>query len=62
MDRERLTDLLDVLGLLLIGAGAVAAAYQFIGWASLAAGGVVVLAGSWLASWLARPRRKEDSS
>lgn len=59
MDRERVTDLLDVLGLLLVAAGVTAAAYRFIGWAALGAGGVVVLAGSWVASRPTRPRQRK---
>ncbi|MEU0397953.1 hypothetical protein ABZ208_35410 [Streptomyces sp. NPDC006208] len=44
--RERLTSLLDALGLLLVAAGSGAAAGTVIGWAGLAVSGVVVLAGS----------------
>jgi len=61
VSHERVTDALDVLGLLLVAAGVTAAAYQYIGWTALAAGGVIVLAGSWLASWLARPRRRKGN-
>ena len=49
--REAVTTVLDALGLLLLAAGAAAGAYRVIGWAGLAAGGVVVLAGSW---WIDR--------
>lgn len=59
VDRELLTDALDVLGLLLVAAGVTAAGYEFIGWAALGAGGVVVLAGSWVASRLTRPRQRK---
>ena len=55
--RDMATNLLDVLGLLLLAAGAGAFAYQFIGWASLAVAGVVVLAGSAFADWQTRPPR-----
>jgi hypothetical protein len=55
--RELLTDLLDILGLLLLAGGATAAAYRWVGWTGLAAGGAVVLAGSSFAHWQARPVR-----
>lgn len=45
---------LEVLGLLLVAAGAVAGAYLLVEWASLAVGGVVLLAGSQLAGHLGR--------
>jgi hypothetical protein len=48
--RERMTTALDTAGLLLVAAGAGAGVYQWMGWASLAVSGGVVLAGSWLAS------------
>lgn len=48
--RELLTDLLDVLGLLLLGAGAAAGLYPWVGWSCLIAAGAVVLAGSHLAA------------
>jgi len=52
--RDIATTLLDVLGLLLIAAGATSAVALLIGWGpALAAGGVVVLAGSLLSTWLA---------
>ncbi|WP_326677689.1 hypothetical protein [Streptomyces sp. NBC_01237] len=44
--REQMTTWLDMLGLVLIAAGAAAGLHPLIGWASLAAGGAVVLAGS----------------
>lgn len=53
--RELVTTLLDLVGLLLLAAGACAALYPLIGWAALAAAGLVVLTGSVLA---ARPRRR----
>lgn len=59
MNRDHLTDALDVLGLLLIAAGVTGAAWTYIDWAGLVAGGAVVLTGSWLASWLARPRQRK---
>jgi hypothetical protein len=49
--RELVTTMLDALGLLLVAAGAGAALHPVIGWAGLAASGVVLLAGSW---WSAR--------
>jgi hypothetical protein len=48
--RELVTTLLDTAGLLLLAAGTTGACWPYIGPASLAPGGVVVLAGSWLAS------------
>jgi hypothetical protein len=45
-----MTTALDTAGLLLVAAGAGAGVYQWLGWAALAVSGVVVLAGSWLAS------------
>lgn len=48
--REVVTTLLDVLGLLLVAAGTAAAVYPVAGLGGLAAGGVVVLGGSWLAA------------
>lgn len=53
--RELVTTLLDVLGLLLVAAGAAAALLPLVGWAGLAAAGVVVLAGSWWAARQLRP-------
>ncbi len=53
--RELVTTLLDVLGLLLVAAGAGLAAAVWIGWAGLAVSGVVVLAGSALAARIGRP-------
>jgi hypothetical protein len=55
--RDLVTNLLDVLGLLLLAAGVGALAYRSIGWAALAVAGVVVLAGSAFADWQARPPR-----
>lgn len=55
--RDLVTNLLDVLGLLLLAAGVGALAYRSIGWPALAVAGVVVLAGSAFADWQARPSR-----
>ncbi|WP_201260837.1 hypothetical protein [Embleya scabrispora] len=44
--RDVVTTLLDVLGLLLVAAGAGAALVPLIGWAGLVASGAVVLVGS----------------
>jgi hypothetical protein len=44
------TTLLDALGLMLVASGATAALWGLIGASALAAGGIVVLAGSWLAA------------
>jgi hypothetical protein len=57
--RDLVTTALDTLGLLLVAAGAAAGAYRVIGWAGLAVGGVVVLAGSW---WFARPPKRKDGA
>jgi len=48
--RERMTTVLDTVGLLLVAAGAGAGAYRWLGWGSIAVSGAVVLAGSWLAA------------
>ena len=47
-----ITTLLDVLGLLLLAAGAAAAVFPWLGWAALAVAGVVLLAGSWASTKL----------
>ena len=54
-----LTDLLDLLGVLLIAAGVVFFVAQWVGLAALAAGGVVLIAGSWMAD---ASRKKGDDS
>lgn len=60
MWREAVTTGLDVLGLLLVAAGAAGAAALVIGPVpSLGVAGVVVLAGSW---WWARPPRQKDGA
>jgi len=48
--RETLTTILDILGLLLIAAGLTYGLWLQIGPWALIAGGVAVLAGSWLAA------------
>ncbi|MDF5755812.1 hypothetical protein [Spongiactinospora sp. TRM90649] len=48
--REKVTTLLDVVGLLLIAAGVAALLLPVAGWGALTAAGVVVLAGSWWAT------------
>jgi hypothetical protein len=51
--RDIATTILDVLGLILIAAGATGAAALVIGWfPALAVGGLVLIAGSLLSSWL----------
>lgn len=55
--RELLTNLLDALGLLLVAAGVGAFTYRWIGWAALAVAGVVVLTGSQVSAWQARPAK-----
>jgi hypothetical protein len=54
--RELVTTLLDTLGLLLVAAGATAGVWGLIGPVGFAAGGVVVLAGSW---WFAKPPKRK---
>lgn len=46
--REVVTTALDVLGLLLVAAGLTAFLWQWIGLAALAAGGLLILAASFL--------------
>lgn len=48
--RESVTTLLDTLGLLTFAAGVTGGAWPYLGPASLCAGGLVVLGGSWLAA------------
>jgi hypothetical protein len=51
--KEFATTILDVLGLILIAAGATGAAALLIGWfPALAVGGVVLIAGSLLSTWI----------
>lgn len=54
MSRDLVTDLLDLVALLLVAAGLAAAAYLLIGWACLAVAGLVVGAGSQVAHRLGR--------
>lgn len=49
--RERVTTLLDAVGLLLVAGGAGGAAYPWIGWGAPGVSGLIVLGGSW---WAAR--------
>lgn len=49
--RELVLTVLDVLGLLLVAAGVAALCWPLVGWVSLGAGGVVVLAGSAFGAW-----------
>ncbi|MFJ5888090.1 hypothetical protein [Streptomyces californicus] len=60
--REQMTTWLDMLGLVLIAAGAAAGLHPLIGWASLAAGGAVVLAGSAYAARQATAVRKSGGT
>ena len=55
MTRERITDALDVLGLLALAVGVAGGLWSFIGWTSIAAGGAIVLIGSALAASRDRP-------
>jgi hypothetical protein len=48
--REFVTTLLDALGLSLVAAGVAGGLWPMVGAWALCVGGVVVLAGSWLAS------------
>lgn len=54
-----LTDILDVIGVLLLAAGAAYATYPYIGMACLVTAGIVVLGGSALAS--KQPVKKRDN-
>ena len=56
--RDLVTTVLDVVGLLLIAAGAAAGAAPWVGWGSLAVAGIVVLVGSAVAAW---PGRRRDA-
>lgn len=56
--REKLTDVLDVAGLVGFAAGLGFAAGHWIGMAGLAVSGAVVLGGSWLAQ---RAQHRGDS-
>jgi hypothetical protein len=49
--RELVTTLLDTAGLLLLAAGVAGGLWTYIGPWALCPGGVVVLAGSWVAAW-----------
>lgn len=51
-----LTTLLDVIGLLLVAAGASAALWALVGPVALVAAGVIVLGGSALASHTTKPK------
>ncbi len=53
--REALTTALDALGLLLLAAGVAALVFPWVGWAALAVAGLIVLGGSAVATWQARP-------
>lgn len=57
--RERLTDLLDALGLLTVAAGAGVAVLNWRLGLALAVAGVVVIAGSQFAAWQERPPKPE---
>jgi hypothetical protein len=48
--REFATTLLDAAGLVLVAAGVIGGAWEFVGWWALSIGGAVVLAGSALAA------------
>lgn len=49
--------LLEFAGLLLLAAGAAAALFPLIGWPCVAAAGVVLLAGAWIAEWKPKSER-----
>ncbi|WP_405549700.1 hypothetical protein [Streptomyces microflavus] len=59
--REQMTTWLDMLGLVLIAAGAAAGLHPLIGWASLAVAGAIVLAGSAYAVRQTAAARKSES-
>jgi hypothetical protein len=52
---EKVTTLLDLAGLVLLAFAAAAGLFPLIGWASAAAAGVVLLAGSRVIVWIAVP-------
>lgn len=54
------TDILDVIGIVLLAAGAAYATYPYVGMACLAVAGGVVLAGSGLATHMDQPKSKRD--
>ena len=54
--REALTSILDALGLLLVASGASAFTFRWLAWGCLLVGGVIVLAGSWLAGMAGEKR------
>jgi len=60
--REFVTTLLDTLGLLLIAAGMVGGAWAYIGASALCIGGVVLLAGAWLASHIQEAAAQGDDA
>lgn len=49
--REFVTTLLDTVGLLLVAAGVSGGLWPLVGAWALIVGGLVLLAGSWLATW-----------
>lgn len=55
MTRERITDALDVLGLLAFAVGVAGGLWPWASWWSVAAGGAIVLNASALSSWRSRP-------
>lgn len=59
--RDAVTTVLDAVGLLLVAAGAGAAAGPFIGWAGLAVSGGVVLSGSLWAHARSLPAKPKPS-
>lgn len=59
MNKEKLTDLLDVLAVLLIAAGFAAYVFPFVGWACLVLAGGIILLCSFLAAKNSKGREDE---
>jgi hypothetical protein len=58
--RERITDLLDVLGLLAVAAGVGGGLWPRIGWWALVVAGALLLVGVQVAEMVGRPRREPE--
>lgn len=60
--QDKVTTLLDALGLLLIAAGVGAGLYPFLEWWAVSIAGLIVLLGSGAAAWQARRPRKGSTA
>lgn len=58
MTKKQITDLLDVLGVLVISVGAGFATYQWIGWACVLVTGVALVGFSQVIEWIDNRRRE----